>query len=596
MESSSQSLGQRLAGPFAQMWAGGEGPTLSALKSAFDTVGIDSTGLSGNMQEDVRHALAGADDHTAVALATELMDLLAGIFDGSALDSDTERRVRKFEAGLAPVGVRIDQGRLDWSDVTNLPYERPTPTERSRRMSPAPTAPGGLGRGVFLVHGRNHAVKAEFVKLLRAFDLRIIDWNAASTEAATATGHASPYTLDIVQGGLRLADAVVVLMTPDDLGRVRPEFLEDRDGDDERRLSGQARMNVIFEAGMALGTDPARVVIVEIDRVRAMSDIAGVNTVRFDGSVGARRALSARLAAAGLTVDTDNDDWHTAGTFPTPAIREEGSSPMYEDKGKIVLSPDESHEPLSASAPARLSPAIDTSEQEVASVRGSFRDERSARQESDRRLFESIAELPSWETLDRALSRATSAGLVSARGPRTLLSPDDGLFVRFSVEGGSGDWRSASIGLTVEDLTGRTLARYFWPEPTEDDASVPDVIAAFGELEDALGASGYHPGHNRVEPEAALTRLANLVLTAHQARASGRPNMSRLIQIDDEWAITDAGVVRLDKPAYLIPKGRLGEDWTAHIMGKQGLDPDSFDDTLIAARELLRPPSDVPPF
>lgn len=183
----------------------------------------------------------------------------------------------------------------------------------------------GTGRRkVFLVHGRNGPAREALESLLRAFDLKVISWRQACTWA----GGGSPYTGDVVAAGMQRADAVVVLLTPDDEGRLRPEFRQDRDGPDERELNGQPRMNVVFEAGMAMALDRDRVVIVEVGAVRRMSDIDGVNVVRLDDSIERRRDLAARLQATGLDVDMDDESWRTAGTFAPAAATDPAPRPV----------------------------------------------------------------------------------------------------------------------------------------------------------------------------------------------------------------------------------------------------------------------------
>jgi predicted nucleotide-binding protein len=166
-------------------------------------------------------------------------------------------------------------------------------------------------RRVFLVHGRDMAARGALAALLRAFDLRVIGWE----EAAAATGQATPYTGDVVAAGMLLADAVVVLLTPDDLGYVQPRFRLAGDGHQELEPTGQPRLNVVFEAGMAMARDRNKVVLVEVGQVRPMSDTAGLNVVRLSNDAATRRQLGARLRTAGLDVDMDHDEFRDAGDF-----------------------------------------------------------------------------------------------------------------------------------------------------------------------------------------------------------------------------------------------------------------------------------------
>ena len=193
-----------------------------------------------------------------------------------------------------------------------VPFGRATMTT----MSPPPPT-NVPKRRVFLVHGRNMAARAAMVKLLKAWDLRIIEWE----QAVTATGQGSPYTGDVVRAGLDMADAVVVLFTPDDIGQAHPDFVQHGDRNDETEPTGQARLNVVFEAGMAMALNRDKVILVEVGKVRAMSDTDGINVVHLTDAPASRRALGSRLMNVGLAVEMDHDEWRTAGEFDPTVIR-----------------------------------------------------------------------------------------------------------------------------------------------------------------------------------------------------------------------------------------------------------------------------------
>ena len=193
-------------------------------------------------------------------------------------------------------------------------------------------------RRVFLVHGRDRFAREALTALLRAFDLKVIDWREASAHA----GGGTPYTGDIVAAGMELADAVVVLLTPDDIGYVRPAFRMTGDGPNDLGPTGQPRLNVIFEAGMAMARDRKRVVLVEVGQVRKMSDIEGLNIIRMSNDPGDRRDLAQRLKSAGLAVDLDGEEWRQVGDFDRPALKAVDLEPASEDAAPAeVLSQDE---------------------------------------------------------------------------------------------------------------------------------------------------------------------------------------------------------------------------------------------------------------
>ncbi|WP_144832525.1 TIR domain-containing protein [Microbacterium sp. BH-3-3-3] len=178
---------------------------------------------------------------------------------------------------------------------------------------PRKAAEAHTSRYVFVVHGRDTTAHKSLVAFLTSLDLRVVTWDEATTHA----GGGTPHTLDIVRAGIDMSDAVVVLMTPDDLGYVKHDFFQPgRDDPREASPSGQARQNVIFEAGWAMALRPDKVVLVRIGDVRPLSDIDGLNYVWLRNDVDSRRALITRLINCELAVHQNHEGWRTAGTFP----------------------------------------------------------------------------------------------------------------------------------------------------------------------------------------------------------------------------------------------------------------------------------------
>lgn len=169
-------------------------------------------------------------------------------------------------------------------------------------------------RAVFVVHGRNDDLRRSMFEFLRSIDLRPMEW----TRAVELTGAASPYIGQVLDAAFDHAQAVVVLMTPDEVA-----YLQTRHSsgphDTETTPSTQARPNVLFEAGMAMGRNPDRTVLVEIGHLRPFSDVAGRHTVRLTNAVTARQALANRLRTAGCPVDVTGTDWQSTGDFTAPS-------------------------------------------------------------------------------------------------------------------------------------------------------------------------------------------------------------------------------------------------------------------------------------
>ena len=170
-----------------------------------------------------------------------------------------------------------------------------------------------LTRKVFVVHGRNREARAATFTFLRAIGLAPIEWS----EAVQLTGEASPYIGSVLDAAFDAAQAVVVLLTPDDIAYLRTEYASG-DDDPETTPFAQARPNVLFEAGMAMGRDSKRTVLVELGKLRPFSDVVGRHVIRMDGSAEKRKELAQRLERAGCAVNLTGDDWLSAGDFTAP--------------------------------------------------------------------------------------------------------------------------------------------------------------------------------------------------------------------------------------------------------------------------------------
>lgn len=166
---------------------------------------------------------------------------------------------------------------------------------------------------VFVVHGRNMAARDALFQFLRAIGLRPLEWS----QAVKLTGRGAPYIGEILDHAFAAAQAVVVLLTPDEITYLRREYSRD-DADPDFAPAAQARPNVLFEAGMAFGRHPDRTILIEFGEVRPFSDIAGRHSIRLDESAATRKELAERLRTAECDVDLDGADWLTAGDLTPP--------------------------------------------------------------------------------------------------------------------------------------------------------------------------------------------------------------------------------------------------------------------------------------
>jgi predicted nucleotide-binding protein len=161
-------------------------------------------------------------------------------------------------------------------------------------------------RRVFIVHGRNLRVKEELEKFLKHIDVRPITWNEARAAVPPTD---VPSTMAIIRAGFSMAQVVVVLFTPDDEARLKTEFHREPPRVEdvwEVNPTGQARQNVILEAGMALGMKPDKTVLVRVGDIRKISDIEYVNWIDLDNTYEQRESLYLDLQKRGVAVKSTN--------------------------------------------------------------------------------------------------------------------------------------------------------------------------------------------------------------------------------------------------------------------------------------------------
>jgi predicted nucleotide-binding protein len=166
-------------------------------------------------------------------------------------------------------------------------------------------------RTVMVVYGRDTALKDAMFAFLVALDLKPMSW----TEGIKHTNIANPSVRQIVDALFAKAVAVVVLLTPDDEVRLKPDFHQPHEPVHETQSTGQARPNVLFEAGMAMSSHPDRTIMTQYGNVKPFTDVGGIHITHLSNSIEARRELATKLINARCQVDMNKDDWRTAGDF-----------------------------------------------------------------------------------------------------------------------------------------------------------------------------------------------------------------------------------------------------------------------------------------
>lgn len=287
---------------------------LEYLRERYQTRARDQTITSSDAQKDL-----GLDDEQTKLLGR--LVVLANIYTGSAGHA-TNWESKDWNAGMwrdvedlpaeGGLGVEIERLAFQRYDANAPVFLEDRKTKVGKNIAPMDSANSPADPWtVFVVHGRNEALRRSMFDFLRAIGLKPLEWS----QAITATGEASPYIGQVLDTAFSIAKAVVVLMTPDDMVCLRKQLQAQHDGDHEKKLTAQARPNVLFEAGMAMGRDPKRTILVQIGALRPFSDIGGRHVLHLNDTSERRHDLADRLQNAGCQVDLSGRDWHTVGSF-----------------------------------------------------------------------------------------------------------------------------------------------------------------------------------------------------------------------------------------------------------------------------------------
>ena len=231
-------------------------------------------------------------------------ELWNSVWRQTVLWADIEKFVRcgfLIERDLPGVYIVDDSAILE-AAKNNFEVPMQIPSRQNNERDP---------RRVFVVHGRNQKVRKAMFAFLRSIKLDPNEWS----EAVADQQKGSPYTGDIVDKAISVAQAIVVLLTPEDIVRLHPIFHEPGDPIAETGPILQPRPNVLYEAGMAMAYAPNRTIFVEFGSIRRPSDIAGMNIVKFADNPRFRKDLAQRLSTIGCTVNQTGSDWLTEGAF-----------------------------------------------------------------------------------------------------------------------------------------------------------------------------------------------------------------------------------------------------------------------------------------
>jgi predicted nucleotide-binding protein len=219
----------------------------------------------------------------------------------------------QLDDDLAYLAIAADRASVD-TGLTGMPTRvlptRPdTATARSANRHSDRSTADDITKNVFVVHGRDMEAAEALFGFLEALGLHPLGWETL----VAACGTASPYLRDVIVKGIAMAQAAVVLMTPDDTVSLHSDLHAPAEDVHETVPAMQARPNVIFELGMALATYADRTIVLMAGKHRPFADLAGLNYIELTDKDECLQKIRWRLETARCQVS--GTDWQARAWF-----------------------------------------------------------------------------------------------------------------------------------------------------------------------------------------------------------------------------------------------------------------------------------------
>ena len=168
--------------------------------------------------------------------------------------------------------------------------------------------------------------------------------------SCTSHGETFPLRRRDLRRGLFQSTRRCSPLTPDDEPRLGETYRTENEPSHETQLTGQARPNVLFEAGMAMARSHDRTILVELGDLRPFSDLTGRHVVRMNNSSERRQDQAQRLEIAGCPVNLEGTAWQSAGDFDSVLVAisqlRELTQPGSDQSAESIASPTLSVEAL----------------------------------------------------------------------------------------------------------------------------------------------------------------------------------------------------------------------------------------------------------
>ena len=137
--------------------------------------------------------------------------------------------------------------------------------------------------GVFVVHGRNMQAANAVFQLVESMGIETRSLRSIEEEFKTSNS-----LWQTIYIGIQLAEAVIVLLTPDDEAQLTGEL-----GQSEPRM--QARPNVFLELGLALGICPEKTILLNVPPSCMPTDLLGHLRIEVGDNEDWREVVETRL-------------------------------------------------------------------------------------------------------------------------------------------------------------------------------------------------------------------------------------------------------------------------------------------------------------
>ncbi|MPZ79165.1 MAG: hypothetical protein GEV28_01690 [Actinophytocola sp.] len=156
------------------------------------------------------------------------------------------------------------------------------------------------------------------------------------------------------------------------------------------------------------------------------------------------------------------------------------------------------------------------------------------------------------------------------------------MMIRWQETSGDGSAKD-DLRIALEHTEGTEWKSWPWPE----GVSFPQMLSTVAE---DLISAGNSPGAGGLGAAKAVTELEYLLQAGLNARYNLADNSIRgIVQIEEHSvALTDRGVVQLNRPHYVVSLSRLDEmNWYDHLSEKPWVDKENFFHCLDIAKAMV---------